>query len=114
MVFSQMAFTTSTNRSLMIATGLFVGLLSTNSYAYTAEQQQLCTGDAMRLCSAEIPDEGRVTACMIRQQASLSEGCKSVFRMEPAASERPQPASYKPSAAKASKPINLTPQFKRG
>lgn len=59
MFFSQMAFTTSINRSLMIATGLFVGLLSTNSYAYTAEQQQLCTGDAMRLCSAEIPDEGR-------------------------------------------------------
>jgi len=28
-------------------------LSSTSSFAYTVEQQQMCTGDAFRLCSSE-------------------------------------------------------------
>jgi hypothetical protein len=51
-------------------------------HAYTEEQQRLCSDDAMRLCSADIPDVERITACMQRQYASLSNGCKSVFRNE--------------------------------
>jgi hypothetical protein len=48
--------------------------------AFTEEdQRRLCTGDVMRLCSAEIPDVERITACMRRQRANLSEGCRSVF-----------------------------------
>jgi len=50
--------------------------------AYTAEQQQLCSDDAMRLCSADVPDVDRITTCMRRQYAALSKGCKSVFRIE--------------------------------
>jgi hypothetical protein len=49
-------------------------------HAYTAEQQQLCSDDAMRLCSSEVPDVDRITTCMRRQYAALSKGCKSVFR----------------------------------
>ena len=103
-----MAFARSTIRNcqLLIATTLALGMLTTVSQAYTQEQQQLCTGDAMRLCGAEIPDVDRVTACMVRQRASLSDGCKAVFRYEPAAPATP--VSYAPSA-KPSKPMNLTP-----
>lgn len=53
-------------------------------HAYTAEQQRLCSDEAMRLCSADVPDVDRITACMQRQRALLSEGCKSVFRIEKA------------------------------
>jgi hypothetical protein len=50
------------------------------SQAFTEEdQRRLCTGDVMRLCSAEIPDVERITACMRRQRANLSEGCRNVF-----------------------------------
>jgi hypothetical protein len=50
------------------------------SQAFTEEdQRRLCTGDVMRLCSAEIPYVERITACMRRQRANLSEGCRSVF-----------------------------------
>jgi hypothetical protein len=35
----------------------------------------MCTGDAMRLCSSEIPDVERVTACMVQKRAQLSDGC---------------------------------------
>ena len=83
---------------LAAATALALGLLTTASFAYTQEQQQLCTGDAMRLCSSEIPDVDRVTACMIRHKSELSAGCKSVFG----------PTNATP--VKASKPLNLTPQ----
>jgi hypothetical protein len=50
------------------------------SHAFTQEdQRRLCTNDVFRLCSSEIPDVERITACMRRQRASLSEGCRSVF-----------------------------------
>src|SRR5262249_35094840 len=76
---TSMTFTGSLFRGskLVAATALTLGLLTTASFAYTQEQQQLCTGDAMRLCSSEIPDVDRVTACMIAKQAQLSDGCKS-------------------------------------
>jgi hypothetical protein len=88
----------------IIATTFVLGMLTTASYAYSPEQQQLCTGDAMRLCGSEIPDVERVTACMIRQKSQLSDGCRSVFAPAPAAT----PVAYKPST-KPSKPMNLTP-----
>jgi hypothetical protein len=92
---------TFTVTKLAIATALTLGALTTVAYAHTAEQEQLCTGDAMRLCSAEIPDVGRVTACMIQKRTQLSEGCKSVF-------QAPTPVSYQP--ARLSKPVSLMPK----
>jgi hypothetical protein len=51
-----------------------------SSQAATEEdQQRLCTGDVMRLCYSEIPNRARIIACMHRQKASLSAGCRSVF-----------------------------------
>ena len=72
---SPMAFTASTARhcKLLIATTFTFAMLTTASQAYTPEQEQMCTGDAMRLCGSEIPDVERVTACMIRQRAQLSD-----------------------------------------
>jgi hypothetical protein len=50
------------------------------SRAFTQEDaRRLCTPDVLRLCSSEIPDVERITACMRRQRANLSEGCRSVF-----------------------------------
>lgn len=54
-----------------------------------AEKRRLCTGDAFRLCSAEIPNVELVTACMRRQKDSLSDGCKSVFDKDDVSSVAP-------------------------
>jgi hypothetical protein len=59
------------------------------------EQQQMCTGDAMRLCASEIPDVERITACMVQKRAQLSDGCKAVFQYVPPTST---PANYAPAA----------------
>jgi hypothetical protein len=59
-------------------------LSSTSSFAYTAEQQQMCTGDAFRLCSSEIPNISAITACMRKNKANLSTGCRNVMDKEAA------------------------------
>lgn len=105
-----MAFTASTMRActMLIATTFALAAPSTATQAHTPEQEQMCTGDAMRLCSSEIPDVERVTACMVQKRAQLSDGCKAVFHYVPPAAATP--ASY---SAKPGKPMNLTPH-KRG
>jgi hypothetical protein len=45
----------------------------------TAQQQQACTPDAMRLCGEFIPDVAKITACMSRKRASLSPACKATM-----------------------------------
>jgi hypothetical protein len=63
----------------------FSALSSSSSFAFSAEAQQMCTGDAFRLCSSEIPDVSRITACMIKQRANLSSGCRIVLDRDLAA-----------------------------
>jgi hypothetical protein len=62
--------------------GLALAMVATPraSHAFTEDdQRRLCTGDVFRLCSSEIPDRERIIACMMKQRASLSDGCRSVF-----------------------------------
>jgi hypothetical protein len=63
------------------ATGLLAPVAP--AMAYTAEQQQACTPDAMRLCSSFIPDVDRITACMIEKKSQLSPECRRLFRPGP-------------------------------
>jgi hypothetical protein len=71
--------------------GAALWVLPTAGWAYTAEQQQACMGDAFSLCGSEIPDVQRVAACMARKQAQLSPGCRVYFRPQPQeAAERPR------------------------
>jgi hypothetical protein len=52
---------------------------STSGFAYSDEARQMCTGDAFRLCASEIPNISAVTACMIKNKAKLSAGCRAVM-----------------------------------
>ena len=66
----------------------FSALSSTSSFAFSAEAQQMCTGDAFRLCGSEIPNVAKITACMMKQRASLSAGCRTVMDRDLAAQSR--------------------------
>jgi hypothetical protein len=57
------------------------------SFAFSSEAQQMCTGDAFRLCSSEIPDIPKITACMYKHKAELSPGCRSVMDKDLASSK---------------------------
>jgi hypothetical protein len=67
--------------ALTIATTLGA-MTSTQTLAYSAEAQQQCTGDAFRLCSSEIPNIPKITACMMKHRADLSVGCRGVMDRE--------------------------------
>ena len=101
----------------LLAAALSVSVGPAAAQSYTAEQQQACTGDAFRLCSADIPDIDRVTACMIRNKSQLSPPCRAQFRADPEPGEvsarsvgRPtviRPAT--PRKAVSAKPRNKKP-----
>ena len=61
---------------MLLATALSVSISPAAGQTYTPEQEQACTGDAFRLCSSEIPDVGRVTACMVAKKSQLSPPCR--------------------------------------
>ena len=63
----------------------FSALSSSASFAFSAEAQQMCTGDAFRLCSSDIPDIAKITACIMKKRASLSTGCRAVMDRDLAA-----------------------------
>ena len=66
--------------ALVLAVAASVAALSsTSSLAFSDEAQQMCTGDAFRLCSSEIPNIPKVTACMMKHRADLSTGCRMVM-----------------------------------
>jgi hypothetical protein len=69
--------------SLMLATTLSASIWAAASQAYTPEQQQACSSDAFRLCSADIPDVERITMCMVRNRSQLSPGCRAFIRPAP-------------------------------
>jgi hypothetical protein len=86
----------------------FSGMPATG-YAYTDEEQQACQPDAFRLCSSEIPDVDRVTACMVAKKSELSPECRRFFRPDPepvAAAARPAgtPKSIKPATVRKPTP----------
>jgi hypothetical protein len=103
----------------MVATALMLAM-PTASQAYTVEQEEMCSGDAMRLCFSEIPNVDRITACMEQHRASLSEDCRAVFEVTtPAATTAAQVAAtaapaHARQASKPSKPMTLTPKLQHG
>jgi hypothetical protein len=68
---------------LLLATALPLSISPAAGQTYKPEQEQACTGDAFRLCSSEIPDVGRVTACMVAKKDQLSPPCRVYFRPDP-------------------------------
>jgi hypothetical protein len=64
---------------MVLATATALCSAPSASFAFTAEAQQMCTGDAFRLCSSEIPNIPKITACMIKHRSDLSVGCRAVM-----------------------------------
>ncbi|MBI2714859.1 MAG: hypothetical protein HYX37_10445 [Rhizobiales bacterium] len=62
--------------------------------AYTQEDANACTPDAMRLCQNAIPDASRVTLCLIQNKRQLSPACTIVFnRLRGANADRERPGN---------------------
>lgn len=100
----------------MLAVALSVLLWPAASQAYSPEQQQACTGDAMQLCGEFVPDVERITACMIRKKSQLSPGCRAHFRPEPdevSAAPAGRPMAIAPATARKKQPASTKPRKSR-
>jgi len=82
--------------ALALAIPLFASTIPTPAFAYTPEQQQACTPDAMRLCGEYVPDVERITACMIARKSQLSPECRQFFRPGP---ERERSPTRRPTSS---------------
>ncbi len=70
---------------LVIGFALSFSALSTSSFAFSSEARQMCTGDAFRLCSSDIPNVSAITACMMKKKTELSADCRTVIERDLAA-----------------------------
>lgn len=74
---------------LVLAVAISLSALSSSPvFAFSAEDQQMCTGDAFKFCSAEIPNIPAITACMYKHRAQLSVGCRAVMDRDLAADSK--------------------------
>ena len=84
-----MTFHHTSRIALLFAIAVAATALSARpGLAFSWEAQQMCTGDAMRLCGHEVPNVQRITACMARNRAHVSPGCRAVMEREHAARKR--------------------------
>ena len=67
----------------MLKPALFVLVVAlagaTSARAQTSAQRTACTPDVMRLCAAQIPNAGAITACLRAKRADLSGACRLVM-----------------------------------
>ena len=84
------AFTSKLRQAgLVLAFALSVSAVSsTQSFAFSSEAQAMCTGDAFKFCSSEIPNIPAITACMFKHKAQLSVGCRAVMDKDLAAKSK--------------------------
>lgn len=75
------------SRFLMIGAISLGASASAGAFEITQQAREACTPDAFRLCSNEIPDIPRVTACMEANKANLSPACRAVFNSMSAQAE---------------------------
>ena len=52
---------------------------ATASAEHSADAESACTPDVFRLCSAQIPSQGKIVACLRHNRARLSPACRKVF-----------------------------------
>ena len=53
----------------------------------TRAQEEACQPDVFRLCGSDIPDVGRIVACLRGNESRLSAACHQVMFAEPTVSE---------------------------
>jgi hypothetical protein len=72
-------------RRLLAVALLAMGLVPLAAFAHTKDDEAACRPDVMRLCTADIPNETRIVACLARNKRQLSSACFRVFDRDPGA-----------------------------
>ena len=96
--------------SLAVAIGAAGVIVPASSQEYrgTWEQQMACTPDVWRLCGDQIPDVGRIVACLRQNTPQLSNGCRAVF--ESSAEQQQANRALAPRGSQQAAPRGRAPQ----
>jgi hypothetical protein len=86
---------------------------SSQEYRGTWEQQMACTPDVWRLCGDQIPDVGRIVACLRQNTPQLSSNCRAVFESQADAQQPPATRGLQQNAPRARAPQPGQPQAVR-
>jgi hypothetical protein len=86
---------------------------SSQEYRGTWEQQMACTPDVWRLCGDQIPDVGRIVACLRQNTPQLSSNCRAVFESQADAHQPPATRGLQQNAPRARAPQPGQPQAVR-
>jgi hypothetical protein len=62
-----------------ILAGCIAAAAHAEEYRGTFAQRMACTPDVFKLCGSEIPDVGRIVACLRQNQTQLGGPCRAVF-----------------------------------
>jgi hypothetical protein len=81
---------------------------SAQEYRGTWEQQMACTPDVWRLCGDQIPDVGRIVACLRQNTPQLSSNCRAVFE---SSAEQQQANRAPPRGSQQMAPRGRAPQM---
>ena len=82
---------------------------SSQEYRGTWEQQMACTPDVWRLCGSEVPDVGRIVACLRQNTPQLSNGCRAVFESQ-ANAQQPTQRAPQQAVPRGRAPQQMQPQ----
>jgi hypothetical protein len=82
---------------------------SSQEYRGTWEQQMACTPDVWRLCGDQIPDVGRIVACLRQNTPQLSNGCRAVFESQ-ANAQQPTQRVPQQAVPRSRAPQQIQPQ----
>jgi len=86
---------------------------SSQEYRGTWEQQMACTPDVWRLCSDQVPDVGRIVACLRQNTPQLSSNCRAVFETsaeQQQANRAPPQRGPQQTAPRGRAPQQMQPQ----
>ena len=70
----------SNRRSRLLAGALLSVVLSSTLGTSVARADMACASDALRFCSADIPDQTRTKSCLLRNIRNLTTECRAQFR----------------------------------
>lgn len=77
-------------------------LVASGAFAQnSARNEAACMNDAMTYCSAYVPDEGRIAACLQQNRARISPACQAAIGGAPTARKASTKASSKSAKKRA-------------
>ncbi len=66
-------------------------LLTATAWAQGSPQDRsACMGDAFRFCGADIPNVGRIEACLMQNRSSLTPACAAEFQPDQKTNLKPE------------------------